>query len=343
MKFKIRYAEQITGIFVLIAILFVALVMILMGVNQRWFKNDPDFYSIFDSAEGLKLGMSIKLKGFQIGTVNKILLLDNNRVEIRFSIFENYHEKVRENSILQLSSNPLGLGGGLLLYPGRYATPPLPDGSYIPSTDFAEGKKLVTDGLVEINESDAVSLLLDDVSTILDNANTAVISLDELLVSVTETLEGRNSGPVGGTIVNVESITAQLDDSMGELTRQLNGTMANIEALSGELADPQGFLSDVVAPDSSIAMLLNDKAALYREIESILAGIDDTIAQLEEFSIYVNDTTPQISGLIEDGREALGQGKDVLEGLKNNPLLRGGITETKDQPATYQSYRDKDF
>lgn len=343
MKFKIRYAEQITGIFVLIAILFVALVMILMGVNQRWFKNDPDFYSIFDSAEGLKLGMSIKLKGFQIGTVNKILLLDNNRVEIRFSIFENYHEKVRENSILQLSSNPLGLGGGLLLYPGRYATSPLPDGSYIPSSDFAEGKKLIADGLVEINESDAVSLLLDDVSTILGNANAAVISLDELLVSVTDTLEGRNTGPVGGTIDNVESITDRFDASMGELTEQLNGTLANIESLSEELADPQGFLSDVVAPDSSIAMLLNDKAVLYGEIESILSGIDDTIAQLEEFSVYVNDTTPQISGLIEDSREALDQGKDVLEGLKNNPLLRGGITAVKEQPATYQSYRDKDF
>ena len=343
MKFKIRYAEQITGIFVLLGLVFVAVVMILMGVNQRWFKNDPNFYSIFSSAEGLKSGMSIKLKGFEIGKVNKIQLLDNNRVEIGFSIYENYHEKVREYSILQLSSNPLGLGGGLLLYPGRYESPPMPDGSYIPSTDFAEGRKLVSDGLVEVSQSDAVSLLMDDVSTILNNANTTVLDLGELLKTITVTLQGRDPGPVGGTIRNVESITTQLAESMGELTARLNATMANVETLSGELSDPTAFLGDVVAPDSSIALFLNDQAALYREVEGILSGINATIAQLEEFSGYINDTSPQISGLIEDGREALSQGKDVLEGLKNNPLLRGGITETKEQAATYQSYRDKDF
>ena len=343
MKFKIRYAEQITGIFVLLAIVFVALVMILMGVNQRWFKNDPVFYSIFESADGLKVGMSIKLRGFQIGTVNKMQLLDNNRVEIRFSIFENYHEKVREYSILQLSTNPLGIGGGLLLYPGRYPSEPLQEGSYIPSTDFAEGKKLVTDGLVEASETDAVSLLMDDASTILGNANQTILDLGETIRIINLSLAGEDPGPFGGTLRNVETITAELASSMGRLTGQLSATMGNVEELSDQLAQPDRFLKSFVAPDSSIALFLNDKAALYREIEGILAGINDTIAQLEEFSGYINNTSPQISGLIEDGREALDKGKDVLEGLRNNPLLRGGISQTKEQAATYQSYRDKDF
>ncbi len=343
MKFKIKYAEQITGIFVLVAIIFITLVMILMGINQRWFKHDPAFYSIFDSAEGLKLGMSIKLKGFQIGTVKKIQLLDNNRVEIHFSIYENYHVKVRENSILQLSSNPLGLGGGLLLFPGRYASAPLPEGSYIPSTDFTEGKQLISSGLVEINENDAISLLMDDVSTILGNTNQTILDLDDILKGVKLIMAGEDPGPVGGLVNNVEDITGELSSSMGELTAHINATMANIETLSGKITEPAEFMSDFVASDSSIAKILNDKQELYGEILSILSGVNDTIAQLEEFTVYINDTTPQISGLLEDSREALSQGKDVLEGLKNNPLLRGGITDTKEQPATYQSYRDKDF
>ena len=343
MKFKIRYAEQITGIFILLAILFIALVMILMGINQRWFKNDPRFYSVFESAEGLKMGMSIKLRGFQIGKIQQIELLDNNRVEIRFSIFENYHEKIRENSILQLSINPLGLGGGLLLYPGRDASAPLAEGSYIPSTDFDDGRKLVTAGLVEISETDAVSLLMDDVSTILGNANQTILDLGQTIRTINLSLAGEDPGPFGGTLRNVETITAELASSMGRLTGQLNTTMGNVAALSDQLAQPDRFLKNFVAPDSSIALLLNDKAALYREIEGILAGVNDTIAQLEEFSGYINDSSPQISGLIEDGREALDKGKDVLEGLRNNPLLRGGISERKEQAATYRSYRDKDF
>ncbi|WP_319562352.1 MlaD family protein [Marispirochaeta sp.] len=343
MKFKIRYAEQITGIFVLVAIFFVGLVLILMGINQRWFKNDPSFYSTFNSAEDLKRGMSIKLKGFQIGTVKSIRLLEDNRVEIRFSIFDNYHEKIHENSILDLSSNPLGLGGGLILYPGLKPTAPLEDGSFIPSIDFEEGKRLVSAGLVQISESDAINMLMNDVSKIIGVAMDTMASLNELVVTATSTLAGDNPGPVGGTIRNVESITAQLADSMGELTSRLNNTMANVESLSREISQPRKFMSEMVASDSSIAMFLDDKARLYTEIEGILSGINKTIVQMEEFAVFINATSPQLSGIIEDGRVALDHGKDVLEGLKNNPFLRGGISDTPEQAAIYKSYRDKDF
>ncbi|ORC30673.1 hypothetical protein B4O97_17965 [Marispirochaeta aestuarii] len=343
MKFKIRYAEQITGIFVLLAIVFVGLVMILMGINQRWFKNDPSFYSIFDSAEGLKRGMSITLKGFQVGKVNDISLMDDNRVEINFSIFDNFHEKIYENSILELASNPLGLGGGLILYPGLKPTDPLPGGAYIPSTDFDEGRRLVSAGLVQISRSDAVNVLMNDVSTIIAVATDTLLSLNDLIETTTSTLAGQNPGPVGGTIRNVESISSQLADSMEGLTGRLNATMANVEKLSGELSDPRKFMSDIVASDSSIAMFLDDKARLYTEIEGILTGINKSLVQLEEFAVFINATTPQLSGIIEDGRVALDHGKDVLEALKNNPLLRGGISETKEQAAIYKSYRDRDF
>jgi len=33
----------------------------------------------------------------------------------------------------------------------------------------------------------------------------------------------------------------------------------------------------------------------------------------------------------------------VLEAVKNNPLLRGGVPETKAQTSTLKSYRDEDF
>ena len=36
-------------------------------------------------------------------------------------------------------------------------------------------------------------------------------------------------------------------------------------------------------------------------------------------------------------------GQDVLEAIKNNPLLAGGVSKEREQPTTYQSYRDEDF
>src|SRR6056297_750641 len=100
MKFKIRFADQIVGVFVFLAILALAGILILMGFNQRWFAKDYFFTSRFQSAEGLKPGMAINLKGFQIGSVDSIMLNDDNTVEIEFHIYDIYWEKVKQNSVL---------------------------------------------------------------------------------------------------------------------------------------------------------------------------------------------------------------------------------------------------
>ena len=58
---------------------------------------------------------------------------------------------------------------------------------------------------------------------------------------------------------------------------------------------------------------------------------------------YINSTQPQISTILEKGRDTLDQGKDVLEAVKNNPLLRGGVPPQREQTSTLKSYRDEDF
>ena len=61
MKFKIRFADQIVGTFVLAAILAVAAVLVLIGVNQRWFARNYYFTTEFSSGSGLFVDMPISL------------------------------------------------------------------------------------------------------------------------------------------------------------------------------------------------------------------------------------------------------------------------------------------
>ncbi len=63
MKFKIRFADQIVGIFVLVAIIAVAAILVLIGVNQRWFAKNYYYQSRFASGDGLSVGMPLVLKG----------------------------------------------------------------------------------------------------------------------------------------------------------------------------------------------------------------------------------------------------------------------------------------
>src|SRR6056297_85260 len=158
MKFRIRFAEQIVGLFVLIAIVSLAAILIFMGINQRWFAKDYHFTSRFQSGEGLNRGMAIKLKGFTIGAVDTIDLLDDNTVQIEFHIFDTYYNRVLPNSVLQLTTSPIGIGGGgLVFYPGIDDGPPLEEGAFIPSTDFPAGRQRIQNGLVKMaDKEDAV-------------------------------------------------------------------------------------------------------------------------------------------------------------------------------------------
>ena len=355
MKLKIKLADQIVGLFVLIAIAALCAILILLGANQRWFAKDYYFTSEFKSGQGLREGMAIKMKGFQIGAVDEITLQEDNNVGIRFHIYDTYYEKITANSVLELSVSPIGLGGGLLFYPGIPTGELIPEGEKIPSLDFAEGLRLVKLKLTEIPEgSDAVTNILNSVEPLLNNVNSLVLTLNDTLESVNRSLEGDQTTPVGEILAQVAELTVSINTLISEITDSVSSTLANVDAITGEItsitgnldtmtADPTGLAIDLIDPSGSIATILNDDNQLFNQINGILEEVTLALEQLEQFTVYLNNSQPQITGILDQGQDALEKGKEVLEGLSNNPLLRGGITKQEEQGSTFQGYRDEDF
>jgi len=358
MKFRIRFAEQIVGVFVLIAIGFLVVILILMGANQRWFAEDYYFTSRFNSGDGLSIGMPIKLKGFQIGKVNNISLNEDNEVDIEFYIYDTYYEKIKANSVLELKSNALGLGGGLVFHPGKYAGAPLPEFSFIPSLDLKEGQQLVAQGLVAIPEGDdAINRIITKTENVMDNVNVVMAKTADVMDSITsmtnsievflndlgDGFKGTNEGALAKTLLNVKDLTNQLRSDISGIMSNVDSTTANINEMTASFKDPTGLIPKLLDAKGSLAQFLDDDNALYDQISSIIEGIDETIFQLTDFIGFLNTSSPQISGLLEETRDTLDKSQDVMEGLKNNPLLRGGIPEEVEQQTTLQSYRDEDF
>lgn len=351
MKFHIRFADQVVGFFVLIAILSLLIIIIFMGINQRWFAKDYYFTSKFLSGNGLSVGMPIKLKGFKIGTVDKIALNADNTVEVHFHIFDTYYSKVTKNSVLELSVSPIGIGGsGMQFYPGK-SKELIPDNSYIPSLDFKEGLELVDKGLVNKPPADDTILnIINKIAPLLDNSNDTLVSLNLLLRTLDDSLNGKATGPAGDIVERISLLTRQLNTIMDDASEQINsilgntsGITSNLEATTADLTDTTGLVTKLLDPKGSIAKLLNDNLELYNQISGILSGVEMTTSELNTFTRYINSSRPQISELLEGSREALQKGKDVLEALSNNPLLRGGISAGKDQPTTFRGYRQEDF
>ncbi len=174
--------------------------------------------------------------------------------------------------------------------------------------------------------------------------------MDETLTHVNSALAGDQSEPLGLTLAQVNSLLREVETTLVATRDQANDILGsvgvitgNFEETSAALADPTGLVPRLLDADGSISTFLDDNNRLYNEIEQMLVSINATLDEVNSLAGFVNGTQPQIASLLEESQTAIVTGQDVLEGLSNNPFIRGGITRELSQPTTFQSYRDAQF
>ncbi len=355
MKFRIKFANQLVGVFVLLALAFLLFILASMGINQHWFEKRHYFHSDFATARGMNVGMNLTFKGFAIGKVTNIRLTDNNRVNVRFFIRDEYYPRVFENSVIQITVNPLGLAGGLVFHPGSRLTQPLPEDSLIPSWDSTTAKQWRDQGLVQISSSDdTAGGVLDQLGPIADKVNAVLTSTQSILGSIDSALKGSDSGPLSQTVAHVNSLVGGLSDSVATINDKTlgnaNAVIANLAAISTNLASlsndlktTRGLIPRLLDAKGSIPTLLDDQNRLFDHIDSIMASLATTASDVKDLADFMKSSTPKLGTMLDQTQQALSTGQDVLTGVKNNPLIRGGIPKNVPQQPTYRSYRDEQF
>ena len=375
MKFKIRFADQIVGVFVLAAIVAVAVVLILIGVNQRWFAKNYYFTSEFGSGSGLFVGMPISLKGFDIGKISRMSLNEQNEVDVRFYIRDTYYNRVKPDSVLELTSSPIGLGTTLKFHSGKNTQPPVAEGAFVPSMDTDAGRQLVADGKVDIpRDADVIGSVIAKLNPILDETRLTIADIRKTVDTVNLALNGQG-GPMGTMVAdlshtpgrvngaiddisgrintvldkvavisdNVNAISVQTRGVIGDLSTNLDVISQNLKEMTGSLKNTQGLAKRLLDPQGSIDTFLNDSNELFNQVDSALKNVNAITAQMKSFADFINGTRPQVTSILEKGSDTLSSARDVLEAVKNNPLLKGGVPARSIQGAPLSSYRDENF
>jgi len=370
MKFKIRFAEQIVGIFIIAAVAALVGILIFMGINKRWLADDVVYTSQFNTGQGLRTGMAITLKGFEIGEVKSLTLNDDNLVDASLLIYEEYAGKILKDSVIEYISDPLGLSSGLVFYAAIINRGLIPPGGVLPNLHMDEGKLLVRNKMVDrsadtggiagilsrvepllVDVNDLVVTLNDtimglELDTLMYTLNKTMNDVDATVVSVNRGLNGSESGPVGHTLNNVSTMSDNavvMTETLKGITDDVNKTTSSLTVLAKSLEDPTGLVLRLLDADGSITTLLNDDNVIFDKLVGIIDEVALTFGHVEDLARALSDTSPQISALLDSTLEAVDKGQDVLEGIKNNPLLRGGIPDRKEQPATFRDYREEDI
>ncbi len=324
MRFRIRFSNQIVGLFVVTALILVVAFIVALGINQRWFEQKHEYYTEFATARGLTPGLAVSFRGFQIGQVRSVALTEDDTVRVTLTVSDRHIDRITEHSVLQLQTNPLGIGGGLVLHRGRADADPLPPESLIPAWGSARGLALRQEGLVEVvAEGDIINELLDELPVILANVNRAAASGTDLLEQLRQMAAADAAGPVPDFIRNADQMTVELR-SLLELASSL---AENLRPLTEELRQPEGAVVRLVGP----------------ELDEALEKINRTLEHIEALSGFAAGSTPQIRALLYESRDALETGHEVLHGIRNNPLIRGGIQPREAPAPGFEGYRPEEF
>ncbi|MBN2736904.1 MAG: MCE family protein [Spirochaetales bacterium] len=350
MKLKMPIVDQIVGLFIVIAILALAGLLILIGINQRWFAKNYNFSTRFNSMSGLEMGMSVTLKGFVIGKVSGIQMNPEDRfVYVDFYIYDEFYSHVvKPNSVIQLQTSPLGLGTALIFNPGKSETnipqPPLAEGSFIFSNHMDEGKRLLSRGMVEGAASeDTLGSLIASIGPILSNLEPILVNTNQILIHVNDALEGsrdtalgntlynldksvneiyvalatvnkgpsaNTSGPLGTVLTNAASMTDTLNLELKRQLETLNSTLINLEGITANL---DSLSKD---PRGLAVKLIDPKGSLKTLLDDNNAIYNDVIEMMNSLAQIVNELESLsrfLTGSTPQISGILQEGQDVLD------------------------------
>jgi phospholipid/cholesterol/gamma-HCH transport system substrate-binding protein len=334
MKLMIRFADQIVGALIIIAVGILVFVIFMLGSSQRWFIRDNDYVTYFSSASGLSQNMPVLYKGFTIGRVKSVKFnLADDRVDVQFSIFKEYIDKVKQGSRIDLLSSPFSALGGnqFLFYPGMgLEKDPLPPGTLIPPANTPESMNLPDKHLTTAPPKD------DGISNIITQVGITLGKLNEALG------EGSEENRLVAVLDNVVTILSDLQTLIGKLSGDLD-----IEKIMGDLTPALANFRELTEkfnePDNAIMSFLNSEGELYGNLDKTLEGAAGSLKELEGTIGDIHTQTPQLAALFGRLLTTLKSASQVLDSVKNNPLLKGGVQEQPETRAGGSNARNMEF
>lgn len=311
MKVKFNKYERIAGIFVVSAIVGVAVTVVSVAARQGWFANKIYYTTSFAAAEGIHAGTTVQMAGINAGSVDAVELHDDNTIEVRFYILGKFEERIKQDSRAQLI-RPFIIGDRVLeVTVGSQSSAVLPANSEIASRETL------------------------DIMTLLSGR-----SLGTNLEKLTGTLQNLAH--------MVEALTSKdRTQSLVRIFDRLDPLLANIDLMANEMtklsrqATHKGNLQNVI---SNLSVTTNEINAILPalnkenpELAKDLAEMTRNLAGLsEDFKVLgpaLKSVGPELPQATKRAVEALNETVVMMKAMQKSMLLRGSVQEVRDEEA----------
>jgi len=240
----------IVGVFVTLGLLIFIVTIYLIGKKENIFGSAYQISAIFTDVKGLREGDKVRLSGIDIGTVNNVGFLQDNRVHIQMNIDKEVAQFVKTDSRATIVNQGLMGAKVVIILPGG-----------MDSESVSNFDTLVTIEQIDLDD------IMRDVKK--SSENIAVVSNE--LIDITKKIN-RGDG-IFGKIFTDTTFGANLDE-----------TSTNIAEITKNLTE----ISEKVKQGQGIVGKLFGDTLLSAEIDTAGRNLEDISANLSEIMEKIN-------------------------------------------------------
>lgn len=286
--FKFRYVNEITGVFVLLALLILIAAIVVTGRAQGWFEPTIELRAEFplEGTMGLRRGSEIRVLDTPAGFVRDIEPREDGVLEGIFQVRGRFEQYLRMDST-GIVRRAFGIAGDAFLDITRGFGDPIPiEHPYIPLIKDTELLDLAQSLLEEVRETTVP----------------AIEQLQELLAESTE-------------------LVRELRDPEREMQQML----VRMNRLTQDLEAGHGTLGQLLR-DASLAedleALATEMQESVDELNRILANVAKATQLLPRMADRVAGELEDVPGLVYQTQATLQEAEVLLEGLQRHWLIR---------------------
>jgi phospholipid/cholesterol/gamma-HCH transport system substrate-binding protein len=345
--FKLRYVNEIVGVFVLIAVGFLIFGIVLAMKGQGWLSRQQSLQIQIllpeEGSMGLKPGDNVQVLGTVIGSVDIIRYdKDEQRMVATINVRGELIDYLKTDSIPILHSS-FGIGASYVEIEKNPKPDPTHPGQPLPKTDAKLWYSEADNG-----PSEKVTAILNQVQA------QAVPALEEARAAIREytalAADLRNpKKPLQMTISHLEQITGSIEKGEGlvgklmsdpKMAEQVNALLPKFNAAFDELqgvlqnlGKTAGNLSGLTASAQEdmkkLPALLDTTKDALTELQITLKDVRKTTAKLPELMEGATTTINTLPGVVLQMQETLRQVQILVEGAQKSWLFRSHIDQSE--------------
>lgn len=324
---RFKGIDRKVALFILSAFIGLVSVIAVIAVQQDVFTKKTRIYFIADSGQGLTVGMPIKLQGFKIGKVAKVVMDDLSVVRVELSIKNEYMKWIKTDSKAKIAKEGF-IGEGIIdIIPGteQKAAQIIPNAkiTFEKSKDITEMVSEIQGQVIPIikdvkelvhyvstDPKGGVKVSLDNVAKLTGGLNDTKHRVDMLIASIDGTVKGVDK-TIGG--------------ARGQVTGILNGVDSAVIGVNSIIKNVDGV---IVKVDSNVSPMLKHVDKSLENVEGITGEIKKTI----------DKTLPKVPAIIDKGVEAADSATTVLDSVQKVWPISSHIEKAKSKTLKVDSF-----